>query len=66
MRLVDFVNDNKLVMSIFTVLIAVVLIVTFLYGDVVMLSIPVTAIPFYIGVVIVVVIAAFSFRKIKW
>ena len=66
MRLVDFVNDNRLVMSVFTILIAVVLIVTFLYGDVVMLSIPVAAIPFYIGIILVVTIAAFSFRKIKW
>ena len=66
MRLVDFVEDNKSVMSIIAAVAAIWLVITFVYGDVVMVSIPIISLPFWGVIVIIIIILGFSFRKIKW
>jgi hypothetical protein len=65
MRLVDFVEDNKSVMSIIAAVAAIWLVITFVYGDVVMVSIPIISLPFWGVIVIIIIILGFSFRKIK-
>lgn len=66
MKLVDFIESNKSVVLILTVLIAISLIGIVVYGDVVLVSIPITALPFWGVIAVIFIILGFSLHKIKW